>query len=423
MSRIFGVVALVMSTGAWAQSVFDFIDAADQANVDNRVTVEQRNLAAAQYSQAWTGMLPSLQAQAAWTNNQYPAIVNFPNPQTGEVTKLTIIPENQLGASLRFDLPLINTQLWFNSAAAAARESSAELRALVTRDLIRKQVVAAYFGYVSTLAVLESAQKSLGVAQAQEKLMEVRKAAGTNTDLDLLRARAEVARNQQVVADTQKLIATARRTLNSLSTLQVPEVIAQPQPDMTPEGALETYQDRVEEVPAVQAADKDVLAASRQALGSKLTLVPTVGAQFTEQFTNATGFQGKSTLYNTGVYASWRLDGPTIMGMRSTSAQEASARIVAEKARLNARDTIHSDWQGLRAALSKVTASQTQVDAAQRASELAKIRYEAGAATQLDVIQAQRDLFTSEVGQIQARTELAIARLSLKISSALPLKD
>ena len=421
MSRIIAAVALVLSAGARAQTVYDFIEAADQANVDNRVSVEQRNLAAAQYAQAWTGLFPSMQAQAAWQHNQYPA--SFANPFDGGKTTLTLVAADQLSAAFRFDLPLINTQLWFNSAAAAARESSAELRAVATRDLIRKQVVAAYFNYVQLLSVLESAKKSLGVAEAQQKLMEVRRSAGTNTDLDLLRAKSEVARNQQLVSDTLKAIATSRRLLNSLTTLQVPESIPQPQDDLTPEGELEAWQARVDEVPSVQAADKDVLAASRSATGSKLAIVPVIGAQFTEQFTNAAGFQGKAALYNTGVYAQWNLNVPQFMGMRSASAQEATARITAEKARLNARDTIHSDWQSLRAALTKISAAQTQVEAAQRAAELAKIRYEAGAATQIDVIQAERDKFNTEVSQIQARTELAIARFSLKISSATPLKD
>lgn len=422
MKRLIAALVLV-STSAFAQTLKDYLDAADQANVDNRISIEQRNVAAAQYAQAWTGLFPSLSAQASWTNNQYEAVVNFPNPTTGEISKLIIIPKNQLAAVFRFELPLINTQLWFNSAAAAARESSAEFRAVVTRDQIRKQVVSSYYNYVATLAVLESAKKSLGVAEAQLKLIEVRRAAGTNTDLDVVRARAEVARNQQVVADTSAMIATGRRTLNSLTTLQVPDSIPQPQDDMRPEGELTAYQDRVDQVPSVQAADKDALAARRVALGAKFAIVPVVGAQFTEQLTNATGFQGQSTLYNTGLFASWRLDVPTFMGMRATSAQEASAFITTEKARLNARDTIHSDWQRLRAAITKVTAANTQVEAAQRASELAKVRYEAGAATQLDVIQAERDVFAAEVSQIQSRTDLAIARLSLKISAALPLQE
>ena len=51
-----------------------------------------------------------------------------------------------------------------------------------------------------------------------------------------------------------------------------------------------------------------------------------------------------------------------------------------------------------------------------------RFSYAAGAATQVDVIQAERDVFGAEVSQIQARTELATARASLRISAALPLE-
>ena len=43
-------------------------------------------------------------------------------------------------------------------------------------------------------------------------------------------------------------------------------------------------------------------------------------------------------------------------------------------------------------------------------------------ATQIDVIQAERDLFSAEVNQIQARTELASSRVSLRLSAGLPLQ-
>jgi outer membrane protein len=62
------------------------------------------------------------------------------------------------------------------------------------------------------------------------------------------------------------------------------------------------------------------------------------------------------------------------------------------------------------------------MQAAERAAQVARDRYAAGAATQIDVIQAERDLFGAEVSQTQARTELASARVALKISAGLPLQ-
>jgi outer membrane protein TolC len=41
----------------------------------------------------------------------------------------------------------------------------------------------------------------------------------------------------------------------------------------------------------------------------------------------------------------------------------------------------------------------------------------------VDVIQAERDVFSAEVAQIQARTELATARAALRLSAGLPVFD
>ena len=111
-----------------------------------------------------------------------------------------------------------------------------------------------------------------------------------------------------------------------------------------------------------------------------------------------------------------------MLGMGVARSQEQIASLAAERARLVARDQIHSDWQRLNASLQKIQAAKAQVEAAERAAQVAKDRYAAGAATQIDVIQAERDLFGAEVAMIQARTDLGSARLSLRISSGRPLE-
>ena len=127
-------------------------------------------------------------------------------------------------------------------------------------------------------------------------------------------------------------------------------------------------------------------------------------------------------MYSLGLNLVWRLDVPTFMNMGSASVGQATAELAVERARLQARDQIHSDWQRLNASLIKIEAAQAQVQAAARAAQVARDRYNAGAGTQVDVIQAERDLFSAEVGQIQARTELASARASLHISAGLPVE-
>lgn len=412
MKRVMLSVALV-SMSAAAENVKTFLDAAEQGSVDLRISVEQRNRAAAEYRQAWTSLLPSLSVSAGWTNNQYVS----DNPVFA-----AILPKDQYDANFRFEVPLIDPTRWMRMSAAGTANEAAALREQVMRDAIRRQVVASYYGYAASLAVRESSRRSANVALEQLKLMEIRAKVGTVTELDLLRAKAEAGRTRQTVADTDALVATTRRTVRTLTGLLPPETLPLPEDDVTPVAPLEELEGRLEQLPGVQAADLDRKAAGKLATASKLALIPIVSAQFTERASSAKNFAGQNVAYNAGINLVWRLDAPTFMAVQVQDANEQTASLAGDRARLQARDQINSDWQRLQAALIKIDAAEAQVEAARRAAQVARDRYAAGVATQVDVITAERDVFGAEVSQIQARTELATARASLRISAALPLE-
>ena len=259
------------------------------------------------------------------------------------------------------------------------------------------------------------------VAQAQLDLQTTRFKSGVTTELDQMRSKAEVERTRQIIADATAMVANTRRSLRTLTGLEAGEIAGLPNDSLQAEPAVEELEAKVDNLPAIKAALKDADAAGETATISKLALVPTVGGQFTERFTNATGFAGQVTSYVFGVNLQWRLDGPNIVAPRVAQAQENLAALAIERTRLAARDQVHSDWQRISSTITKVQATGVQVQAAQRAAALAKERYEAGVATQIDVIQSERDVFSAEVSQIQALTELASGRASLKISTGQPV--
>jgi outer membrane protein TolC len=452
VTRVMVVAAVMASQVALAQwePLKAHLDAAETANVDRRISIEQKERAAAEYRQAWTGLLPGLSASAGWTHNQYDAqftssalvppsmnggspviecmtdsqcpggLVCGPNGLCG--AKATIVLSDQLDAALRVDLPLVDTGRWFRSMAAASSRDGAVERELSTRDQVRRSVVTGFYGYVAALSVLKSAKKSLSVAEEQARLTDIRYKAGAVTELETLRANAEVQRNRQVVADAETLVVNTRQNLTSVSGRAPEPELVMPEDDLRPEPASEDLTGRIDSLPGIRAADKDAEAAGHFLTAARLALVPMVSAQFTERFTNAAGFQGANALFNLGVNLTWRLDVPTFQSMSVQSHNAATARLGAEKLRLFARDTIIADGQRFRAALVKIEAARAQVKSAERAAQVARDRYNAGAATQIDLISAERDLFGAEVNLIQARGELAQARLVLRISAGLPLE-
>ncbi len=418
MKRLMVTGVLLAGLSAQATSLKQLLEAASGNNVERQISLEQRKKAATDLRAAWGGLFPSLTVQGGWTHNQYPTEITLaPN-----APKVVITPEDQLDGVARVELPLIDTSRWFRISAAGAADESAEQRDQLTRDNVIRQVSTTYFSYAAALGVRESAKRSLGVAEAQLKLQDIRFKAGAVTELEFLRAQAEFQRNKQTMTDTEVQVANLQRALRTLTNLTVGDEALLPSDNVQTEGSLEELEGKINDVPAVRAAASDVRAAESLTTLSQTLLVPQVTANFTERITNATAFTGKSNSYTAGIGLLWRLDAPTFFNMGSQGSSRQIARLAEERQRRNSRDQVQSDFQRLKSAIEKVSASRAQVDAAQRASKVATDRYNAGAATQIDVIQAERDLFGAEVNQIQARTELASSHVSLRLSAGLPVR-
>lgn len=408
-------------TASRSVTLAQLLEAADRQNVDRRITAEQHRRAKSELRQAWTSLLPSLTVQATWTHNQYESAI--PAGALGNPEPIIIQSQDQLDLAARIDLPLIDTTRWMRTSIADALEDSAEERVRMTSDQIKRAVASGWYTYAAALTLREAAERSLELAKAQLNLAEIRYRAGSVPELDVLRSRAELDRNQQSIADAVRVIAVARRNLVSLTGVDPGDSAPLPPPNLAPPIPLPELEAGIEKLPAVRAAEHELRAAQKAHTASKLALVPVVGAQFTERASNAGGFTGESAVYTLGVNLGWRIDVPMFSTMDIQASNAAIALLAVEKVKLMARDQINVDYQTVRAALTKIPAATSQVEAAQRARSVAAARYEVGSATQVELIQADRDLFAAEFQHIQARGDLAAARIALQLSAGLPIDD
>ena len=100
--------------------------------------------------------------------------------------------------------------------------------------------------------------------------------------------------------------------------------------------------------------------------------------------------------------------------------QVAVARARAEQSRytyeqtvLTALREVEDALAGVRASRNQVAAQQTQVDALRRALRLAEMRYQSGASSYLDLLDAQRSLFGAELSLAQVQGQQATAAVTL----------
>ncbi|MBL9112121.1 MAG: TolC family protein, partial [Myxococcales bacterium] len=166
-----------------------------------------------------------------------------------------------------------------------------------------------------------------------------------------------------------------------------------------------------------RAAQDEARAAERQASATRAALLPTLSVGAQNRFTNATGFQDRSSVYALTATVALKFDATQIVNGNALGDAAVAARIREEKATAQARDRVFLAWHAVRAQIDKAQAARAGLAANQLAARIARQRYEAGTATFLDVVTAERDAFAGEVTRIQADGDLLLGRAELRIAA------
>lgn len=397
------------------QPLREFVASALRKNPDNLEAAATERQRGAQSDAARAGYLPSVTAQGVYTRNQYEAKITLPDGPT-----VTIQPRNGLDASFVLGVPLVNVGAWEQHRAARANQAVARAARASTAQSVEADVTQAYYQLLGSEAVLFAAQKSAEVASGNLSLVRDRRELGAASELDLQRAAADLARAQQEEAAATQGVIVARRALESLSRLTPePAVEADYVEDtLTEEADLAHWLGHPpDDLIAARPAALAIRAAERARAASWAAWLPTLSGQGQERLTNAAGFVGRHAVYTLSAVVGWRLDFALAPNVAAQTAAVAVAEARADRTRRAAEDAIYRAWHQVRTGIERARAARAQVQAATLAQALARDRYAAGVATQLEVVQAQRDFFSAAVVQAQADFDLQYARALLRIAS------
>lgn len=418
ISSIITVLSLASAASA-LQPLEHFVAAARSQSFDAREARANDKQREEETTRAWSGLFPTLTTRASYTRNQYPASSLAPaNPSTGVAARtITILPEDQYDAFLVLDVPLFDLTKWSLVTAAKHMQSASLARGSQTGLELDKAVARAYFSIIAGEALTQATDGSLRVGLENHELVVQRQAAGLATALEVRRAAAEVERSRQAIADARYVLAITRRSLETLTRVAPTDGAPALSDDLHAELPVAVYEAKTPELPSVLAAVNEVRASQANVSAAWGALSPSLTANVTERFTNATGFAGKSPVYAAGITATWRLDLGAWAGVHALEAAEVVASIRKERVDRAARDQVFQAWAQVEALCAKSRSSRAQVHATEEASRLAHERYAQGRATQLEVVQADRDFFDAQVGRIQADADLAYARAALRLSA------
>jgi outer membrane protein TolC len=420
----FALACVAASAPAAAlQPLEDFVRAARRTNPDVAEASAARRQAGAEAQAALGRVLPRGALEGSYTRSSDAQAITLPGPGGGPGATLTLVPRDLTAGAASVLVPLVDLAGIARVGAARTGAAAAGSAAAATALRTEAAVAQGYYQLLANRSLVEAAQRALEVSRASLRFAEQLHAAGTTTRLDVDRATGEVERNVQQLATAELQVSLAARALESATgvapALEGPATLAD---DLREEPPLERFQPPDPALPGVAAAMQDRAAAEGEARARRLALVPTLGATATDRTTSAGGGAWDGT-WQAGLGLTWTLDLTTIANIRSQDAAADAARAREQRARLAARDEIHRAWQTVRTEIARSRSARVQAEVGARAASLALERYQAGAATQLDLLQAQRDAFAAEAARIQADAELVNARAQLRLAAGRSLLE
>lgn len=298
-----------------------------------------------------------------------------------------------------------------------------ELRSVINNALF--SVRAKFYAVLLAKKKVTVAEQSLNLLEEQLKTVRDRFEAGTLSKFDLLRAEVALANGKPPLIRARNQfrisIEEFRQVLgfNISSTTRVPEFLGELtyQPtDIELVAALESARTNRPELQQLykleEAADRSMKAAK----GNYWPALEVVGGYQVKKSSASNELDRTRDGWSAGVQGSW-----AVFDGMATAGRVAQARSLLSQTKLSTAEQqlaidveVRRAHSTLQEAAELVTASKAVVEQAEESVRLAKARFSAGTATQLDVLQAQVDLTQARTNEVEALYNHTVALASLR---------
>jgi outer membrane protein TolC len=288
----------------------------------------------------------------------------------------------------------------------------------------------AYYLVTGARDQLQVFRASLQLAQALLAEAESRRTAGMATGLDVLQAEVGVANARRSVLDAQRTVHASEDALTALigrfqfDTPLGPTRADQDTTTEPPPTIASSYRLATERYPALRNARATLEIAQLDAAFARNDLLPSVDLDFALGFngndsTRRGSFSGISEPDGHNWQAGISITYP--LGRVAEKARFRQSRYALTQAELREKQLEQDVLVAVRNAVRDVETSRESVTIAAQAADLAQRQYEAetdrfraGLSTSRRVLEAQTDLESARVANLQARLDLQTARAALR---------
>ncbi|WP_424948898.1 TolC family outer membrane protein [Comamonas aquatica] len=415
------VAAAVLASGwlslAQAQSLVQLTEQAQTYDAAWQSARAQLDATISKGAQAQAGLLPRIGIQAGSQYSETRVRSDRPTPP---------LDARQDSASLQAQQPLYNPAnlVTYRQGQRSVDLAYAQVDAAAQNLLVR--AAQAYFQVLT-------AQDTLQLVQAQKRAVSEQLAfaqrnfeigTATVTDSREAQARFDLVRAQEIAADNQLRVSQAALEQLVGVPSATPWPLAQPVrlPTLAPADLASWLALAADHSPLVRQAqialDVAQLETDKAQAGHKPTvdLQASYGTQRNPDGTAAMPYRNNATVGTVGVV----MNIPLFAGfavqnrVKETLSLEEKARADLEDARRQVAQAVRTAYFGVQSATGQVQALDAAVASSQSALEANKLGYEVGVRINIDVLNAQSQLYQSQKDLAQARYNLLLGHLQLR---------
>lgn len=409
----------------------EVLQSARERNTDLVILQEQVAQANAQVGRAWGALMPSLNASATYTRNGVEAVLPLADPSAGyqqqpgeggsvllipnRTINITVQPYNQFAAGAQLAVPLIVVPAWLGVANAKQASEATAKTVERNRLALMSGVAQAYLGAVGGQRLVELARTQLQTAEEQDRIARVRYEAGAVPKLASLRAGVDVARARQDLRRAQNTYATARLALRQLAGIEGDFDVVSPGDFSPPDADADALVEQALSLRGdLEASRMQVDIAERALRSTKWEWAPTLAAVGSYQWTSVAGLTGQQSNWLAQVVAQFSLfDGGRLARLREGRSRVRQANANTEGVRRQVEREVRTAALDLESARANLESAREQERLAVENATLAETSFRAGAATYLDVVDANTARFAAGVARVSEELNVQTATLRL----------
>lgn len=432
ISAIAVLLVLLIASGASAQhsdtlSLADAVRMALQSSPSMRAAEAGLEGARAHVKEIDSYIYPQLNADASFTRIDPVVTLDIPSGPNGQTKSFSTMPNNNYNGNL--NIQQLITGFGRERATERVAESgvqTAEDNISLARTATAYQTVQAYYAVLTTDEALRVERDQLHVLEDNLKIAETREKQGVATALDKLNIQVRISTVRSQTSDLESSRMKQVAGLRRLTGIKGNIAVARPASGEAPTEQLDSLN-------AIATRQRAEIQVARDAENTaRLQVEATRSSNNPVVTANVSGGVKDGYLPNlTDPKLNWAgtvaLHVPLFDGGRASSeVDQAEANYRAAQARRE--DAERMVTSEIEQALADVMASRSrlelvrpQIEQAQQAYSIARVRYENGAATNLDVLTAQQAVEQAQLQQAQLMFNFELSQYNLNRAIGTPM--